>query len=68
MEVGNLPNQGESKPHATVLAAAGFVYTEEGLKDAPLKFIRDAAAGVGNTDQELFRLLCDRNSHPDGCI
>ena len=57
-------------PDAAVLPAAGFIHPEEGLKDAPLIFLRNAAAGVGDADQKLFRLLRDRNpspSRPDGC-
>ena len=33
------------------------------LKDALLVFLRDAAAGVGNANQKLFRLLRNRNLH-----
>ena len=37
--------------------------TRKKLKDALLVFLRDAAAGVGNADQNLFRLLRNRNLH-----
>ena len=57
MEIGDLPDQGESEPCASVFPAAGLIHPEEGMEDALLIFFRDAAAGVRNTDQELFRLL-----------
>ena len=63
MEIGDLPHQRKSQPHAAVLPAAGLIHPEEGLEDAPLKFLRNAAAGVGNADQEFFRLLCDVDPH-----
>ena len=36
---------------------------EEGLENTALIHLRDAAAGVGDAEQELFRLLSDRNPH-----
>ena len=70
MEIGDLPHQREPQPRAAVLPAAGLVHSEKGLEDAPLILLRDAAAGVGDADQELFRLLCDSRPAPsrrDGC-
>ena len=70
MEIGDLPHQREPQPRAAVLAAAGLVHPEEGLEDALLILLRNAAAGVGNANQELFRLLCDSRpapSRPAGC-
>ena len=36
------------------------------MEDAPLKFLWDAATGVGDTNQELFRLRHNRNPHRTG--
>ena len=46
-----------------VLPAAGLVHAEEWLEDALLILLRDAAAGVGDAEQELFQLLSDRNPY-----
>ena len=46
VELGNLPHQREAQPRTAVLPAAGLIHPEEGLEDAALKFLRDAAAGV----------------------
>ena len=63
MEFGDLPHQREPQPCATVLAAAGLVHPEEGLEDTALMLLRDAAASIRHAEQELFRLLCDRNPY-----
>ena len=63
MELGDLPHQREPQPRAAVFAAAGFVHPEEWLEDTALTLLRDAAAGVGDAEQELLRLLSDRNPH-----
>ena len=63
MEIGDLPHQRKSQPHAAVLPAAGLVHPEEGLENTALILLRDAAAGVGNADQDFFRLLCDVDPH-----
>ena len=70
VEAHDLPYQREPQSRAAVLPAAGLVHPEEGLEDALLILLRDAAAGVGNADQELFRLLCDSRPAPSrrgGC-
>ena len=48
------PHQRKPQAHAAVFPAAGLVHPEEGLKNAPLKAFRDAGAGVGHPDQQLF--------------
>ena len=63
VEIGDLPHQRKPQSRAAVLPAAGLVHAEEWLEDALLILLRDAAAGVGDTDPELFRLLCDANPH-----
>ena len=63
VEIGDLPHQRKSQSRAAVLAAAGLVYPEEGLEDTVLILLRDAAAGVGDAEQELFQLLSDRNPY-----
>ena len=63
VEVGDLPHQRETQPRAALLPAAGLVYAEEGLENASLILPRDAVAGVGDAEQELFRRLSDRNPH-----
>lgn len=40
-------------------SAAGLVYTEEGLKDTLLIFLRNSPSRIGNKDQKLFGLLGD---------
>ena len=57
MEIGDLPHQREPQPRTAVLAAAGLIHTEEGLEDALLILLRNATAGIGNANQELFRFL-----------
>ena len=63
MEIGDLPHQRKSQSRAAVLAAAGFVYPEEGMENAPLIFLRNAAAGVGNANDALFLPLCKLDPH-----
>ena len=63
MEVGDLPYQREPQSCATVFPAARLVHPEEGLEDTALIHLRDAAAGVGDAEQELFQLLSYRNLH-----
>ena len=63
MEVGDLPYQRKPQSRATVFPAAGLVHPEEGMKDTALIYLRDAAAGVGDADEELFQPLSDR-THP----
>ena len=53
VEIGDLPHQRKSQSRAAVLSATGLVYPEEGLEDTALIHLRDAAAGVGDADQEL---------------
>ena len=63
MEIGDLPHQREPQPRTAVLAAAGLIHTEKGLEDALLILLRNAAAGIGNANQEFFRFLCDTDPH-----
>ena len=63
MEIGDLPHQRKPQSRAAVLAAAGLVYPEEGMKNAPLIFLRNAAAGVGNANDSLFLPLCKLDPH-----
>ena len=63
VEIGDLPHQRKSQSRAAVLAAAGFVYPEEGTENAPLIFLRNAAAGVGNANDALFLPLCKLDPH-----
>ena len=58
MEIGDLPHQRKSQSRAAVLAAAGFVYPEEGMENALLVLLRNAAASVGNANDALFLPLC----------
>ena len=64
MEIGDLPHQREPQPRAAVLPAAGLVHPEEGLEDAPAVLLRDAAAGIGDADNELLRLQRDADPPP----
>ena len=59
MKVCNLPYQCKTKPGTAEGSAAGFVYTEEGLKDTLLIFLRNSLSRIGNKDQKLFGLLGD---------
>ena len=71
MEIGDLPHQRKPQSRAAVLAAAGLVYPEEGMKNAPLILLRNAAASVRNANDELFRPLCKQRPAPrrqGGCI
>ena len=63
MEIGDLPHQRKSQSRAAVLAAAGFVYPEEGMENAPLILLRNAAASVGNANDALFLPLCKLDPH-----
>ena len=56
MEVGDLPYQRETQSRAAVLSATGLIHPEEGLEDTALIHLWDAAAGVGDEDQELFKI------------
>lgn len=57
MEVGDLPYQREPQSRTAVLAAAGLIHPEKGLEDALLILLRNAAAGIGNANQE-FSVSC----------
>ena len=63
MEISDLPHQRKSQSRAAVLAAAGFVYPEEGMENAPLILLRNAAASVGNANDALFLPLCKLDPH-----
>ena len=55
----NLPYQRKTKAGTAEGSAAGLVYTEEGLKDTLLIFLRNSPSRIGNKDQKLFGLLGD---------
>ena len=63
MEIGDLPHQRKPQSRAAVLAAAGLIHPEKGLEDALLILLRNAAAGIGNANQEFFRFLRDTDPH-----
>ena len=63
MEIGDLPHQRKPQSRAAVLAAAGFVYPEEGMKNALLILLRNAAAGVGNANDALFLPMLKLDLH-----
>jgi len=57
--IGNAGTERQPDAAAACGPAAGLVYTEEGLKDTLLIFLRNSPSRIGNKDQKLFGLLGD---------